>query len=310
MNLSSKNPFFSIITPLYNKEDYIENTLKSVLNQSFKDFEIIIIDDGSTDKSLKIVSQFKDQRIIKIKQDNKGISTARNIGINHAKGDYIAFLDADDLWKTDFLDSIYELITIYKDSLFFATGYASFYDGQKLNLNSNVIQPNQNELVTNYFERQKNLYASSSFACHKSVFDTIGLFNEKVNYGEEEDFAIRCFLKHPLAYCKTTKAYRLDGVENQLTAPNINNKRIIPDYDTFLIDNPNINLKKYIDFIHYKLVLLFKMERNYRLVEFYKKKINVNHLSLIQKFKFYLPIRIFLIAKTTYVWLVKQFVRV
>lgn len=310
MNLSSKKPFFSIITPLYNKEDYIANTLKSVLNQNFKDFEIIIIDDGSTDDSIKVVSQFKDPRIIKIRQDNKGVSIARNLGIKHAKGDYIALLDADDLWKTDFLDSIYELITIYKDSLLFATGYASFYEGQKINLNSNVIKPNQNELVTNYFERQKNLYASSSFACHKSVFDTIGMFNEKVNYGEEEDFAIRCFLKHHLAYCKSIKVYRLNGIENQLTAPNINNKRIIPDYDAFLTDEANINLKKYIDFIHYKLVLLFKMERNFKLVEFYKKKINVSHLSLIQKIKFYLPIPLFLIAKITYVWLSKQFVKI
>ena len=89
-------PFFSVIIPLYNKEKYIEKTIKSVLNQLFNDFEIIIVDDGSSDKSLNIVSEFNSPKIKIIKQSNKGAGAARNLGIYHAKADYIALLDADD----------------------------------------------------------------------------------------------------------------------------------------------------------------------------------------------------------------------
>ncbi|KIC01072.1 hypothetical protein OA88_15890, partial [Flavobacterium sp. JRM] len=90
--------FFSIVIPLYNKAYYIENTIKSVLYQSFTDYEIIIINDGSTDNSLEKVLEFNDKRIQLYTQQNQGASVARNLGIEKAKYNYIAFLDADDLW--------------------------------------------------------------------------------------------------------------------------------------------------------------------------------------------------------------------
>lgn len=90
---------FSVVIPLYNKELSIRNTLESVLNQTFKDFEVIIVNDGSTDKSLKKVKGIKDERILIINQKNGGVSSARNRGIKEAKNEWIAFLDADDLWE-------------------------------------------------------------------------------------------------------------------------------------------------------------------------------------------------------------------
>ncbi|QYS90674.1 glycosyltransferase family 2 protein [Flavobacterium covae] len=95
-----KNTFlFSVIIPLYNKENYIYNTLISVINQTYTYFEIIIVNDGSTDKSLEIVKNINDSRIKIFEQNNKGVSSARNLGIKNATGSLIAFLDADDLWK-------------------------------------------------------------------------------------------------------------------------------------------------------------------------------------------------------------------
>lgn len=88
------NPMLSVIMPVYNKEKWIENTLHSVINQTFFDSEIIIIDDGSTDSSLEIVE--KCDRIKVLKQKNKGASAARNVGIDTARGKYIIMLDADD----------------------------------------------------------------------------------------------------------------------------------------------------------------------------------------------------------------------
>lgn len=94
---------FSIIIPLYNKADYIAETLKSVLNQTYCDYEVIVVNDSSTDNSLEVASSFQDERIHIYTKENEGVSAARNYGIMHAKYDYIAFLDADDIWESDYL---------------------------------------------------------------------------------------------------------------------------------------------------------------------------------------------------------------
>lgn len=97
----------SVVIPLYNKEHTIVNTLHSVLNQTFRDFEVIIIDDGSTDRSLAVIHQnFTDSRIRIINQENRGVSAARNKGISVSKGEYIAFLDADDEWMPYYLETV------------------------------------------------------------------------------------------------------------------------------------------------------------------------------------------------------------
>jgi len=90
---------FSVVIPLYNKERSVKNTIESVLNQTFQDFEVIVVNDGSTDNSLEVVKSFNDERIRIINQKNSGVSSARNRGIKEAKYEWIAFLDADDLWE-------------------------------------------------------------------------------------------------------------------------------------------------------------------------------------------------------------------
>ena len=98
----------SVIIPVYNCEKYIGTTLKSVINQNFKDYEIIVIDDGSTDNSAAIVEQFaaKDNRIVIIHQENKGLSEARNTGIKAACGNWITFVDSDDMLAPRFLQKL------------------------------------------------------------------------------------------------------------------------------------------------------------------------------------------------------------
>lgn len=104
---------FSIIVPLYNKKDYIDRGLRSILSQSFKDFEIIVIDDGSTDGSSTIVENLAalDSRIVYKRFDNAGVSIARNRGLEIAQGEYILFVDADDWIDSDYLDRIHDTIT-------------------------------------------------------------------------------------------------------------------------------------------------------------------------------------------------------
>ena len=99
--------YFSVVIPLYNKEAYVAKTLNSVLNQTYRNFEVIIVNDCSTDNSLDVVKAARDHRIKIIEHsENKGLSASRNTGINAATHLYIAFLDADDYWDSTYLETI------------------------------------------------------------------------------------------------------------------------------------------------------------------------------------------------------------
>jgi glycosyltransferase involved in cell wall biosynthesis len=101
---SPQSKLVSIVVPVYNAEQYVAETLKSVLAQTYQNFEVIIVDDGGTDRSLEICRQFTDSRIKIVHQSNRGLPGARNTGIRHAQGDYITLLDADDLWVPEKLE--------------------------------------------------------------------------------------------------------------------------------------------------------------------------------------------------------------
>ena len=94
----------SVVIPLYNKQKAVVHTVQSVLNQTVSDFELIVVDDGSTDNSLAVVKAIKDERVRFIHKENGGVSSARNVGIKVAKGQYVALLDGDDYWDSTFLE--------------------------------------------------------------------------------------------------------------------------------------------------------------------------------------------------------------
>ena len=144
----------SIVIPLYNKEKQIANTLQSVFKQTFQDFEIVVVDDGSTDNSVEEVEKFDDSRIRLIYQTNAGVSAARNRGIEEARGELIAFLDADDEWKPEYLATQYGLYQKYPECSVYACNY-EFRDS-KGNVTPTIIRklPFEGEdgILSNYFE--------------------------------------------------------------------------------------------------------------------------------------------------------------
>ena len=111
-------PLFSIIVPVYNADKYLGNCIESILRQTFKDFELILIDDGSKDSSPSICDEFKnkDERVKVIHQINSGVSIARKVGIEAAKGTYIASIDADDDVENEYLFEASKLITANNQS--------------------------------------------------------------------------------------------------------------------------------------------------------------------------------------------------
>ncbi len=133
-------PKVSVIIPVYNTEEYIGETLNSIINQTLKDIEIIVINDGSTDNSLHIINEYaqRDSRITVFTQANQGLSLTRNKGIIEARGEYIYFMDSDDLLENDALNSCYKHSTKgHLDFLFFDAEILNSNDNINLNINYN-----------------------------------------------------------------------------------------------------------------------------------------------------------------------------
>ena len=108
--MNTNNPFFSVIIPVYNVGKYLEECLESLLNQTLENIEIICINDGSTDNSLSILYEYrkKDKRVIVVNKSNGGVSSARNIGLRIARGEYIVFVDADDIAEKRLCERVWE----------------------------------------------------------------------------------------------------------------------------------------------------------------------------------------------------------
>ncbi len=246
---------FSVVIPLYNKEDFIKNSLNSVLSQTFQDFEIIIIDDCSTDRSLSIVKHFIDKRIKIIEHSkNKGLSASRNTGINTASAEYIAFLDADDLWKPGFLEKIDFLIETYPQASLFATKYDVLLKNNKTLEHQFQIKDFTNHgIIPNFFENNLNqsIFYPSCLCVQKKVFESIGLYNESINYSEDVDFNIRSQADFKFAYSDEALVTYLRVSENQITQSGLDGKTI-PDYDFYEEKFKGRNdIKKYLDFQRY-----------------------------------------------------------
>ena len=212
---------FSVVIPLYNKELSVRNTINSVLDQTFKEFEIVIVNDGSTDNSLEIVQQFKDDRIRIIDKANGGVSSARNRGIKEAKYEWITFLDADDLWEDNHLQILNDMIADYRHCKVFCTSY--------IRSNQNLPQDQDNKVVVieDYFkEAIKNYFFWTSVTCiHKTVFKDVGDFNIELNRGEDLELWVRIGRKYTFVHSKlVTAIYRVDA-ENRSDIINYNIKK-------------------------------------------------------------------------------------
>ena len=121
MSNSASQPFFTVIIPTYNREGMIGRAVEHVLNQSFRDFELIVVDDGSTDKTKAVLEQFDDNRLRVIYQTNKGRSVARNVGITDSIGQFICFQDSDDIWEKNHLSNLHDEASQHSDPFFLFT---------------------------------------------------------------------------------------------------------------------------------------------------------------------------------------------
>ena len=201
---------FSVIIPLYNKEASIKNTIHSVLNQKFKKFELIIVNDGSTDSSFEVVKKINDDRIRLIDQTNQGVSSARNRGIEEAQFNWVAFLDADDLWLDNHLEVVADMIEKYPYENFFSTSF-KYSDNREV---FRYTRMSGTFKVHNYFKeaRKETLVWTGTAVINKKCFNTVGLYNTNLKVGEDTDLWIRLARKYDLIKSSTvTAVYRIEA---------------------------------------------------------------------------------------------------
>jgi|JI6StandDraft_1071083.scaffolds.fasta_scaffold93793_2 glycosyltransferase involved in cell wall biosynthesis len=282
-------PQFSIIIPVFNKEKFIEDTLKSVLQQSFTDYEILIINDGSTDASEAKILAFNDARIQYFRKENEGVSEARNYGIENAKSEYITFLDADDYWYPNFLEEMLLNIGKFPEQKVFA-GAIEIENPKNVIPSSYSIPKSAESIVVNYFEASylEGVIFTSCAAFHKSVFETIGNFDPKIKSGQDTDLWIRIGLVYPVVFSfKILTRYIYDPNSLSKKSDLLHQKL---DFSKFTeAEKSNPALKKFLDLNRYSLAIKSKLINDK--TNFYKftSDINFSNLSLKKRILLRLP---------------------
>lgn len=180
----------SIIIPNYNREKSLLRAVNSVLNQSFKNMEVIVVDDCSVDSSISKVSEITDARL-KIFQleKNSGAAAARNFGIKQAKGKYISFLDSDDFYETEFLQKTYEKLRNTSDTVGFCWTGVRYYENQ--NETEYLWSPTPKETPYLTFLNSLHIGTNSGITVKKEVFNKCGYFREDLPAAEDTEFFLR-----------------------------------------------------------------------------------------------------------------------
>jgi glycosyltransferase involved in cell wall biosynthesis len=206
----------SVVVPLYNKQNAIVQTIQSVLNQTIKDFEVIVVDDGSKDNSLQMVQSVQDARLRVIHKENGGVSSARNRGIKEAKGDYIALLDGDDLWESTFMEEMVKMIDDFPKAALWGVSIAFIKNGKYYKWEQGMGDGYRG-YVENYFGTSHNdLYCSSSVVIRKEVFEKVGYFDERISSTEDLDMWYRIILHYPIAFYDKILVYYNQDAENRV----------------------------------------------------------------------------------------------
>lgn len=228
---TSEKPRFSVIMPLYNKAPFVRKALQSIASQTYRDFELIIIDDGSTDNSAAICEEFfqtfnhslahsiKVNRSFVhsfIRQTNSGVAAARNRGVAESHGEFVCLLDADDWWETNFLEEINKLIKEYPDAGIYASNYIYYKPGK-----THVALKLERGYM-NYPEAYLHSDAMpvwTGAACMpRKVFDEIGGFPVGIKLGEDFLLWAKTALHYPVAFSEKPLAYYNNDVPASLRA--------------------------------------------------------------------------------------------
>lgn len=213
-------PLVSVVIPTYNRGRVIGRAIESVLQQTFSDFELIIVDDGSTDNSCEIVGLYDDSRIRLIRNtQNQGANFCRNIGIKESKGKYIAFQDSDDEWTTDKLEV--HIRYMQENNLKASFGPYRVLETSQVVPNNFQQYVNNDGLVRETLKRY-NIVGTPTLVIEKCIVNDVGMFDEQLPRMQDYDYAIRIAKKYDIGCCPHillnvhTDEYRITSDRNKL----------------------------------------------------------------------------------------------
>lgn len=222
---NAKNPTLSVVIPTYNRSELLKETIQSVLNQTFKGYELLVVDDGSSDDTEKVVKEFNDPRVKYLYKENGGQSSARNLGIYHSKGEWIAFLDHDDLWHKDYLKRMFKHITNLDDEI------KVIYTQVKGLLKNKQLIPYAKKhrykggwITKCFFEGGPCIMPSATIIRKKTLKQFY--FDEALRTGEDNDLFLRMSVKTPFYFVEDNYAIKRvlpDSQANNITPETICN---------------------------------------------------------------------------------------
>lgn len=217
---------FSVIIPLYNKAPYIEKALRSVMSQTFTDYEIIVVDDGSRDDSAaiaeKVLQEFSTPNKL-IRQENAGVSMARNNGVASSHGDFLCFLDADDWWAPTFLEEMSKLIEEYPEAGIFGTNYTIVNETKhKTRVAPIGVESGFEKGFINYCQVYAKTLAmplwTGAVTIPRAIFNEMQGFPKGIKLGEDFMLWVRIALKHLIAFLNKPLAYYNQDSDSQWRA--------------------------------------------------------------------------------------------
>lgn len=293
--MNQKKIELSVIVPLYNKRNSILETIKSALNQRFDNYEVIVIDDGSTDDSVDLIKTIDNKKLKIYRKENSGVSDTRNFGITKAQGDYIAFLDADDLWDDLYLERLYTMIQAAPECGMYAQNFQVVsVDDIDISLEQHSDK-HQIEIYRNwekvFFEKT---FRTSAIAVNKKRFIDSGCFDSNLSIGEDLEAWLRISLKYPVCYLNEThvmivffsKDYHSRIVPKEYTQHYT--YKLITQKEKYLDLKDNIFVRKLINKAIFYAFLNFSWDKNSSAAHFLKKHFKFSLLSRKDKIKYIL----------------------
>ncbi|MFK8137539.1 MAG: glycosyltransferase family 2 protein [Bdellovibrionales bacterium] len=266
-----------VVIPTYNREEVLERAISSVLSQSFSEFSLVIVDDGSTDKTKQLVGSLieVDSRIHYLYQGNRGVSSARNLAIEkNSKSKWFAFLDSDDEWLPNKLEKQWELLT-RDQSLVCHTEEIWIRNGKRVN-QMKKHQKYGGWIFDHSLEMCK--MSPSSIIIHSDVFDSCGLFSEDYEVCEDYDLWLKITSQFPVSFCEEPLIKKYGGHEDQLSRKFFAMDRWRVKSLDHLLSNYSLGLEQQ---DKAKAVLLKKLEI---LIKGYKKRDNITMLADLNKY--------------------------
>ena len=288
---------FSVVIPLYNKENLVNRAINSVLSQTYDEYEIIVVNDGSTDNSVKSIEPFiMSGKVRLINKDNGGVSSARNVGILKSNNKYVAFLDADDTWDINFLEVISSLICKTKNAALWGGRQRLIKpDGEVIYSGVSYLDDNYKNYVYDYFHVALDsllFHASCIVIDREKIARAKIYFDEKLVKGEDIDFYVHIALYYDVAFVnKVVSTYYLDAENSAMKRYCPLSQRFIGNitkYDSFLLRN--LQFKKFVS--EYSLTgYVLLLSENYSSSDIYyiKKSINWFLLPFGKKIFYFFP---------------------